>query len=233
MSTTSKNRSMILVPYAEDPNLKSSANMKDKDKRFDIYMRNCCVSCLSAKVNNPNSDVALVTNATIPNKYAQLLSSNNVLILNEEFDSFRFPAEYRWGLAFYKLNALKHLVENYDYDFYAYLDADTYTQSSFDNIWEECKNNILMYDINHGLQVENYKKFLAQIKNFCGIDECVTQYGGEFFAASKENALLFVKKCVEIHSELIEKSFVTTSGDEFISTLSAFSMRDKIRNAGA
>ena len=36
-------------------------------------MKNCCVSLLSAKHYNPDSDVALVTNIDIPNEFEKLL----------------------------------------------------------------------------------------------------------------------------------------------------------------
>ena len=227
------NKSIIIIPYAENPKMKAGTNISKAKDRFEVYMKNCCVACLSAKVNNPNSHVALVTNTTVPEKYSKLLLENNCLIINAAFDHFKFPDDYRWGLAFYKLCALKHVAETGEYDYYAYLDADTYTQGTFEHIWKECDQNILMYDINHGLQVENYKKFLKQIEDFAGVNKYVTQYGGEFFAANQENALQFINKCDEIYKKMLEQSFVTTSGDEFISTLAAFDMREKVKNAGA
>lgn len=139
-----------MIPYANNPLMRSGENVIDK-KRFDIYMKNSCVALLSAKHYNAESDVALVTNIDVPDKYKSLLQKNDIIIINVEFDSFCFQDNYKWGLAFYKLCALKYVVENYDYDFISYLDADVYIQSNFENIWKECTQNILLYDINHGL----------------------------------------------------------------------------------
>ena len=154
-------KSIIMVPYANDDNLKTGANMRHPD-RINIYLKNCCVALLSAKINNPNSDIALVTNIRISDEYIKILEQNDILIIHAAFDSFRFPEQYKWGLAFYKLCALEYVVNNYDYNYYAYLDADVYVQSSFDNIWKECNNRVLLYDVAIGLQVNDYLTFLDE-----------------------------------------------------------------------
>lgn len=128
------NNSIIMVPYANLENMKGGVNV-DNNNRLNIYMKNCCVSLLSAKNYNLNSDIALVTNIEVPAKYEKILTDNNILIIKAEFTYFKFPEDYKWGLAFYKLCALKHVVENYNYEYYSYLDSDVYIQASFDNIW--------------------------------------------------------------------------------------------------
>ena len=37
------------------------------------------------------------------------------------------------------------------YESICYMDTDVYIQGSFDAIWTECRQNIMLYDINHGL----------------------------------------------------------------------------------
>lgn len=223
---------IIMVPYANDKFMCGGVNVDEK-KRFDIYMKNCCVALLSAKKHNIDVDVALVTNIEVPAEYRTILENNNILIINVEFETFRFPNDYKWGLAFYKLCALKYVVENYDYEFYAYLDADVYIQSDFNLIWKECEQNILLYDINHGLQVRDYKMFLEDVNKFTKSDKMITQYGGEFFAASRVAATQFITECYEIFNKMQTEKFYTRFGDEFILSLVAYKNRDKVKNAGA
>ena len=196
-------------------------------------MKNCCVALLSAKLNNPNSDVALVTNIDLPKKYREFLSKNNILIFLESFDRFVFSDNYAWGLAFYKLCALSKIIEKYHYEYYAYLDSDVYIQGDFSVIWEECKQNILMYDINHGLQVPHYREIIEEFKSFFGEEKLLTHYGGEFFAANKKDATSFIEECLKIFDKMIKDNFVTKKGDEFIISIVASKFRDKIKNAGA
>lgn len=226
------NNSIIMIPYANLEKMKSGVNVNDNN-RFDIYMKNCCVSLLSAKKYNPDTDVALVTNIEVPEEYEKVLRNNNVLIIKAEFNDFVFLNDYKWGLAFYKLCALKYAVENYNYEFYSYLDSDVYIQSGFDNIWNECKDNILLYDINHGLQVNDYRLFLKDYYSFTGSNKNITHYGGEFFAASRENAKIFISECYKIYSEMINKKFFTSFGDEFIISQAAEKQKALIKNVGA
>lgn len=223
---------LIFIPYANIDDMQGGVNIAAKG-RLDVYMQNCCVALLSAKQYNPDSDVALVTNIDVPEPYKGILERNDILIIQVPFNTFRFSADYQWGLAFYKLCALKYVAENMEYANYAYLDSDVYVQSSFDNIWEECAHNVLLYDINHGLQVADYRKILADFREFTHEDTIVTHYGGEFFAANREKALYFVDEAYQIFLQMEREKFSTFAGDEFILSLVAHKNKCLIRNAGA
>lgn len=227
----SKN-AVIMIPYANLDSMQGGVNLS-RAGRFDVYMKNCCVSLLSTKKANPSVDVACVTNIDIPNPYRKILSDNGILIISTPFNAFRFSEDYKWGLAFFKLCALKYVVEHFEYDYYSYLDSDVYVQASFENIWRECDDNILLYDINHGLQVKDYRNMLAELQSFLQTTQIVTHYGGEFFAANRQNAKYFVEEAHKIYHQMLEGNFCTTIGDEFILSAVAHSNRNLVRNAGA
>jgi len=223
-------KNLFFVPFAYDENKNSGANVKNN--ALDLYLKNTCVSLISAKKTTPDIDVALVTNIKIPENYEKLLRENDVLIYIEPFDSFVFADDYLWCLAFYKLCALEKIVTKYDYDNLIYTDADVYVQNSLEKVFLELKYNILLYDINHGLNVKNYEILLDDLKRF-GIDSYITHYGGEFFGASRDNAKLFINECKQIFEEMQRKNFVTTKGDEFITSIAAYRTKSIIKNAGA
>lgn len=223
-------KNLFFVPFAFDKNKKTGVNVTDN--ALGMYLKNLCVSLISAKKSNPDIDVALVTNINIPAEQERLLYENDVHIYCEPFDSFVFADNYPWCLAFYKLCALEKMVANYDYDNYVYTDADVFVQNALDNVFLELKHNILLYDINNGLSFREYKIITDEFKRF-GIDSYITHYGGEFFGASRENAILFVDHCKAVYHEMQEKNFVTTSGDEFITSIVAYRMKNCIKNAGA
>lgn len=190
---------------------------------------------MSAKKNcKDETDVALVTNMEVPTSYKNVLEQAGVKVVRCEFDHFNFDGKYTWSLAFYKLCALKYASEKLDYDNYAFMDSDVYVQTDFSDIWKECQQKIMLYDICHGLQVDDYQIFLKEVSDFTGKESLgVTHYGGEFFAANKENAKLFVAECMTIYQDIMEKHFQTSCGDEFITSLAAARMDGKVRNAGA
>ena len=228
-------RGLILIPYANKEAYKTGVNLCSSN-RLEVYLKNCCVACMSAKQNAcQQADVALVTNIDIPNSYKTILEGNEIKIIKADFDDFNFGGNYMWALAFYKLCALKHVLLETNYDYYAYLDSDVYVQSDFENIWKECDSHIMMYDICHGLQVEHYRHFLDEIKNFTknigGGYNDITHYGGEFFAAKKEDAVMFMSECQQVYAQMTKADFKPTHGDEFIISLAA--VKFNVKNAGA
>lgn len=210
-------------------------NWKKKDERLDLYLKNCCVACVSARKNcGKDTDVALVTNIDVPRGYAEVLEHAGVMVWKRPFDRFSFDGKYTWSLAFYKLCALSYAVENDEYEAFAFLDSDVYVQGSFSDIWKECRERVLMYDICHGLQVADYQRFLKEVAGFTGKDSLgTTHYGGEFFAANRENAKAFVTACQQVYDEMVRKEFQTTCGDEFIISVAAAQSALAVRNAGA
>ena len=223
-------KNLFFVPFAFDEKKMTGVNVTSN--ALKVYLKNLCVSLISAKKTNPNIDVALVSNVNIPPEYEKLLLENQVLIYTEPFDAFAFANDYPWCLAYYKLCALEKMVTKYDYDNYIYTDADVFVQKSLDKVFLELRDNILMYDINHGLYVRDYVQIMEEFNRF-GVDTYITHYGGEFFGASRENARLFAQQCKAIFDEMQSRNFVTAKGDEFISTIAAHRLRGMVKNAGA
>lgn len=204
-------------------------------RRLFIYLKNACVALRSAKYYNPDCEVALATNLDkedIPQEFVDVLLTGNVEIMKIPFDKFHFSEGYTWGLAFYKLCVLWY-VSQMSYDAVCYMDTDVFVQGSFDAIWSECEQNILLYDINHGLNTGNYVRLCDEIEAYEGKRKLITHYGGEFFAASANDARVFCKVCESVYSGMMERKFVTTRGDEFIVSLAADKLRERIKNASA
>lgn len=225
-------KNIILIPYAYLSDTSSGKNIKSQN--LDIYLRNICVAAISARQNNPKIiDVAVVTNIDLETKYKEILQKYHIQIIKMDFTFFRFANNYLWNLAFYKLNVMYQITHNFDYDSFIYLDADVYVQSSLENVFKETENNILLYDINHGLQTGNYRTFVGETNEFLHNHEYLTHYGGEFFAANKTQGKLFSEKCLIIYQQMIDQNFTTTIGDEFILSIAAQELKQQVKNAGA
>lgn len=226
-------KSILFIPYAEDSHMETGVNISGVANRQEMYLKNCSVALLSAKLNNPDIDVALVTNIELPQKYKDYFEKNNILVFVESFSEFVFPDDYRWGLASYKLCALYKISRKYEYENFAYLDSDVYVQGDISPIWKECEHNIMMYDINHGLQTRDYLEIVDEFDSFLHEEKLITHYGGEFFAAKREKAISFSDECLKVFNQIIEEKFITNKGDEFIISIVADRFRGEIKNAGA
>lgn len=228
MHTNSKN--LIFVPFAFIEGARTGANIKKRTSTLDVYLKNCCVALISARNHNSSdTDCALVTNINVPEIYKNILLNNQILIIHQDFDCFQFDNNYKWSLAFYKLCALHQVVRNTNYKNYAYLDSDVYVQSSFEVVWNECCNHILMYDVYGGCEVSD--SFATEIHDFDNSIHSVIHYGGEFFATNRKFAMEFSETSLGVFNKMQLKQCVTSHGDEFIISLSALNYSNIISNA--
>ncbi|MBR2629833.1 MAG: hypothetical protein IKD24_09135 [Alistipes sp.] len=225
-------KGLIMIPYAYLDDYNTGANLR-KSKAFGIYMKNCCVAAVSARHNSgDNSDVAIISNIDFPPQYRNILDRSGVKFIKFPFDEFCFDKQYKWSLAFYKLCALSKAVKHLHYDYYSYLDSDVYVQGSFDNIWRECDYNIQMYDINEGLNSADYCRVLNEFMAFdTDIKGGITHFGGEFYAANASHSRLFVAECDKVYQQMIERNFATSQGDEFITSIAAYRLKNMVKNS--
>lgn len=223
---------LIFCAYAEDEKKKTGANLTQGSDRRDTYLKNAMVCLCSAKIANPECDVALITTVELPERYKAMMQKYGILYGYCPFDSFCFPDTYKWGLAFYKLCAYEYVLQ-LEYEQYLMLDTDTYTQSSLSDLWVDAKYHVMLYDINQRLGLKGAAKFQDQVQEFIGGGYCpITQYGGEFIAGSKENLLQLIACCKEVYSEMRIREFSTDFGDEFILCIAAERNKMMIKAAG-
>lgn len=199
-----------------------------------MYMKNVCVALVSAKKYNPDIDCALVTNLSddeIPAEFHEIFTRENIKILHFPFDEFRFDNNTAWGLAFYKLCALSHVLKETEYKNFLYLDADVYVQGSLDSIWQEVQENILLGDTNQGLNIPDYVRFINQTQKFYPEKKIITRYGGEFVALNRENAEKFVNIAHELFNNIQSAGQIIEMGDEVLIAIIADKLKSSIRNA--
>lgn len=227
-------KNLICIPFAYKDGMNSGVNISG-GKKLEIYLKNASVALVSAKQFNSDCDVAFATNLKekeLPNEFLKILREWDIQVLEIPYNEFEFPGDYTWSLAFYKLCVLKRISEM-KYMSVCYLDTDVYIQGNFEAIWRECEQNVMLYDINHGLNTDDYISLCDEVEEFYGNRKLITHYGGEFFAASSSNAKEFVNMCEQVYSKMLEKDFRTTKGDEFILSVAAENMKASIKNAGA
>lgn len=184
--------------------------------------------------NGGGAEVALVSNIEPPEEFRKLLFDNGVKIINAPFDSFTFKPTYPWALAFYKLCALKYVVENFDYDNYCFLDSDVYVQGNLSDLWKECQYKIMALHL--GWTITHDRYWQKQIDDFGYANpgnRYIIHYGGEFFAASREHCRLFIATCEEIHQSMLAKDYETNHGDEFITSIALDRLSHLVKNARA
>lgn len=204
-------KKVICIPFAYDKTMYSGVNVSEKAEKIKVYLKNAAVALCSAKQFNKECDVVFATNISleqIPKEIRRIFDDNEILIWNIPFDRYRFASNYKWSLAFYKLCVLSYLIEK-EWDYICYMDTDVYIQDKLDSVWDECNYNVLLYDINHGMNTEEYVAINDEFTNFLGNNAMPTHYGGEFFAANLENAKQFESLTLKVYKEIQERAIIT------------------------
>ena len=222
-------KNVIINAFAVDSEKCGGANIQAK-KSLLVYLKNICVSLQSAKINNPMTDVILVSNFKIPEPFCAQLERAGIGMIEIAFSCFNVPSSFVWSLAYFKLCALKYMAENTHYDNILLIDTDTVCMKEFREIWEETESSILLYnvhsnywdDVRQGI-VRDYEKLYGEKKN-------LQHYGGEFVCGNRILLNTFLSKCEAVYEKIKNSGFdmYSLSGDEMILSIAAEEMADKI-----
>ena len=196
----------------------------DANRGSDVYYRCIVVALASAKAQNPDCQVALVTNAPVPAPFDSQLHKAGVTIYQCPFERFRFRADLPWSLAFYKLCALSWVLEHLTFDRCVMMDADTYTQYPLTDLWREADEAVLLYQVPHPAS----QPMAAAISRCCdafypdGAPHVLTHFGGELVAGCRGRLQEFMDLCGEIYQEMQARKVLPQDGDEVILCIAAW-----------
>ena len=183
-----------------------------------VYDRCTVVALCSAKAQNPACTVALLTNAPVPEPFRSQLTQGGVEIWDCPFTTYRVPADTNWALAYYKLCAMAWVLENRDFARAVMLDLDTFTQRPLDDLWRECDEAVLLYQVPHAAS----QTMTAAISRCFdavepdGAPHALTHFGGELVAGSKARLTDFMSLCRDYFKELQAKGITPKEGDEAV-----------------
>ena len=224
--------------FKEDYGQSNQIGNKTDAEKMATYMKNIVVSLVSAKRNNPEDEVMLVTNREIENPYSNILTSNNIKINVVPFEKYVMPKRFMWALAFYKLNVLEYLATETDYEKILMIDNDTYCSRAFDDIWKEADHGIIMCPVNHTYSHPERDKIRQDYYNLYPDEKNnLVHYGGEFWCGTRERLVAFMELCKEVYDRIVESDYkvIDNIGDETISSIAAihYKQREPIFECGA
>lgn len=221
-----QSKSLIFVAFAHNEDANTSVNIKNHADRSAIYYKNAMVALISAKKNNPDCDVAFVTNHPVPLQYQNLMRQNDIMHLDCQFTSFRFQDDYPWCLAYYKLCVMKRVLE-LKYGNYLMIDSDVFVQNNISMLWNWTRDYLVISDTN-----ETTERWQNEMHRYLSNSTFIPHWGGEFIGASHAILERFVRECEKIFIGMNATDFVTIHGDEFIESLAIYLNDFKVKHAG-
>lgn len=222
---------LIMNAFAFRENYKTSMQLQGKmdEEKLALYMENIFVSLKSAALKNPQDDIMLVVNGEVPGQYRLLFEKENIRIKEIPFDRFVMPDHFVWALAFFKLCALSHVVEEEEYENYLLMDTDTIAQGSFDEMWEESAAGMMLYPLGHSYHHHDRERIYSDYKRLYEEKQNLVHYGGEFVCGNRQVLRVFMKECGAVYQQMKEKQFAVDehTGDETILSIAAARMQAK------
>lgn len=225
-------RRLICCSFASKEGYNGSANAGKNIDAVDIYIKNACVCCFSAKKYNPTCDVAFIHNLSeVPEQYDKFFKKHNILSIYVPYEKYTFPSTYKWSLAFYKLCVLDYLAHQEKYDAITMVDTDTIIIDSLESMWEVSETRLMLYNVQHPNDLEAYQERLKEYRRLYSANVFPSVWGGEFISASRIILREFMEECKKVYDKIIENNFETQFGDEFITFCAAENYKAKISDA--
>lgn len=219
-----KNIIMCAFAFPEGHGQSMQLSQSTDNEKINIYLENAYVALVSAKEKNPDCRVCLVTDQPLTGDWKERFASQDIENPEVPFDSFLMPDEFVWSRAFYKLCALEGMCSREDFTNIVLLDTDTITLSSYDELWKECEQGVLLYEVGHvyshpdrEIIVKDYKRYYPE-KTYRPV-----HYGGEFVAGNKQAVNAFLTACREVYNRMQSAGFdgEKKAGDETILSIAA------------
>ena len=225
-------KNLVFCCFAYKESFSGSVNIPyGKVKPIEVYLKNAFVALKTTKLYNPATDVALAVNFKIPDFYGELYKRSGIAVYECDFTDFVFPQGFSWSLAFYKLNALKRLVAQTDYDNYIEIDSDVICLGSLDEVWRELGEALMMlsgpFSYNHPVR----RSYSADAARLFGISGRLVKYGSGFIGGSRDDLTELAAECERIYNVIRDSGFACGSdtGDELITSIAA--LRFEVRDA--
>ena len=200
----------------------------------ETYLKMAFVSLKTAKINNPDCSVVLVTNESLSDGFLELFNKADIGINYVPLKKFIMPSNFEWEFAFYKLEALDYIVSQEKYDNILALDTDTYVNGNLNALWDECVYDIpLLMPLNVGCKSPVRNSIIKDYQKLSHVNYPVTQFGGEFIAGSRGALKIFIENVDALYDEIKHNNFDISenSGDEAL--ISMAMAKESYNNAGS
>lgn len=218
--------------YESNPDMTQAVN---EYKGYEVYIKNAVVSLVSAKQHNLDTDVALVTNIQLEEKWKKIFKKNGIIIFECSYENFCMSADVKYSLSYYKLCAFDYILKNTNYDRFCFLDCDTYCVNNFENIWLEVDDAFLVVPNDSSLN-ERIRKELIQIygKINGGVSQKIVHVNSALIVGTRTELVDIINRCESIYNKLIQINDIKPEGgDEVIWSLALADYKGKIHSPKA
>jgi hypothetical protein len=232
------NKDVIFEALANDDSANISPSLGEMSQNssvFEIYIKNTIISLVSIKKFNPDTEVGLVINTDLDEKWARIFKDNGILIWKCPFNTYRMPKSFVYSLSYYKLCAFDYLLKHTDYEKYCFMDCDTIAVKSFVDIWTEVENAFLIMPNESGYNVKARYEINQIYTRLTGAEnKTISHFSSGFIAGKKFDMKIVMDLCSEVYKQLMElDDFRVSAGDEIVWSLALTKFQNRIHSPRA
>ena len=209
------------------------------NEAMEIYLKNAFVSLTSVKSNNTDIECILFMNFKCNNHYVNKFNDNGIKLEYLEYGKHIIADGFAWSIVQYRYDILEYMSKiMLDEDQLLMLDTDTICTGSLNNLFEEAKYNILLFDVQHDCQHPDRKNIIDNYYKIYGEeDRYLIHYGGEIIVGNGILIRKLYECCLDVinASEKIEKNIKLINwNDEHITSIAVHRfLRGSVNNANA
>lgn len=231
----------VATMLARPPKIRTCqmSSVQNVDRAMEIYLKNAFVCLHSAKINNPSIECLLFVDFDLGEQWQDLFNDNNIKVINNPFGEFSIREEFHWDITQYKYDTMKMLCSMMnEEDVVVVLDTDVVCVGSLDNVFEEAKHRLCLFDVQHSLDARDRKSILNDyLKIYPEETHCeLIHYGGEFIAAKKVHLECFMSEVSQVINLANATEGLVNFNDEHITSIAVDNLKKQgliVNNANA
>lgn len=195
-----KNKNLIVNVLAYEDEYQTSTQMGEGCTNLVIrnYLKDSFVCLKSCLMHTPDTDVKLFVNFKMAEDDRKLFEENGIGVCYLAFDKFRFPKEYRWALANYRMCVLDYVVHHMEYENILALDTDEYCVDDLSDAFAEMREGMVLFDTAERFSHSERQAIMDTAEFYFGRRINLPHIGAEFFGGNKDAMKDFLKICQDV-----------------------------------
>lgn len=195
---------------------------------IEVYLQNSFVCLFSCLHYNHDIQCILMTSFELSDKWLKCFNEIGVKNIHVPFGKFKISNDFKWKITQYKYDIMYYVTHSQCFlpdDQIIILDTDVLCTGKLENVYEEARSHLLLFDIQHSLDHpdrynirNNYKLLYPNKKDD---DYYLVHYGGEFIAGTVQLIKRFIDMSSEVIMRSIERTDLKDLNDENITSIAA------------
>lgn len=212
----------------------SQITQNNVDAAMELYLQNSIVCLQSVLVHNPDVKAMLCADFDLPDKYRRMYEEMGAVIERVEF-KLEVASKSNWSICNYRYCVMGRLCEKLrDDDIVMMLDTDIVCVGGLEELLEDVREDIMLYDVSHARSNRDRKNILLNYSKIYREESNLIHYGGEFICTKVRNLKKLHDSCIQVIGASNAFEDLLNFNDEHITSIAVYrDLKDRAHNSEA